>query len=248
MGLEHRGNRFSQDEDIIRLLDARAAAEDIPSASDAYQLIQDHTSGFASKNYVDSAFSNYATQAEVDAAYANKVPASELGSTLLQLDDDGVVPAELLPTLSTRGARWIDCGDITIADPGFIQVFDGGTYQTTTVLDQYQVTGSLMGNRPYHVLGFAQIEIKGNYWNSNPILYISTVSSAGEQTNIAIGHGMPGHTDWYHITAVPAASSNTATTNFTGNKWFYLTARSQTASSDFSQFMARWGLLCIPTL
>ena len=247
MGLEHRGNRFSQDEDIIRLLDARTAAEDIPSASDAAQLIESRTSDFASKSYVDSTFSNYATQAEVDAAYANKVPASALGSTLLKLDDDGLVPADLLPTLSTRGARWIDCGTFSIADPGFIEVSDGGFFNTSTILDQYQVSGSLMGNRPYHVLGFAQVEIKGNFCNSNPILYITT-NVAGEANNIAIGHGMPGHTDWYHITATPAASSNKSTTNFTGSNWFYLTARSQTATSDFSQFMARWGLLCIPTL
>ena len=247
MGLEHRGNRFSQDEDIIRLLDARAAADDVPSASDAAQLIQDRTSDLASKNYVDSAFSNYATQADVDAAYANKVPASELGSTLLKLDDDGLVPAELLPTLSTRGARWIDCGTISIADPGFIEVDDGGFFNTATILGQQQVSGSLMGNRPYHVLGFAQVEIKGNFWNSNPILYISN-NVAAEASNIAIGHGMPGHTDWYHITATPAASSNNSTTNYTGSNWFYLAARSQTATSDFSEFMARWGLLCIPTL
>lgn len=246
MGLEHRGSRFSQDEDIIRLLDAKAAADDIPSASDAAQLIQDHTSDFASKNYVDSTFSNYATQAEVNAAYTNKVPASALGSTLLQLDSEGLVPAELLPTLSTRGARWIDCGTISVSG-GFREVSDGGTFQTATTLGQQQVSGSLMGNRPYHVLGFAQVEIKGNFWNSNPILYISTSTSA-EVTNISIGHGMPGHTDWYHLTATPAASSNKSTTNFTGSNWFYLTARSQTASSDFSEFMARWGLLCIPTL
>lgn len=244
MGLEHRGNRFTEDEDIIRLLDAKEAAEGVPDASYASGIISSRVSQFANRSYVDSVFDGYATQADVDSAYSTKLPKSALGSSLLQVGEDGRFSPSQLPSVTTRGAQWVDCGTFNVMGET-VEVDTGGWLNSSTTLANRTVYGSWMGNRPYHVLGFAQAEVKHLYTNSNPILYIATSTLSGA-TNISVGHGIPGHMDYYHITAVPASSSNTSTTNFTGNNTFYLTARDYTSNSTFGRFMGCWGLLLIP--
>lgn len=239
MGLEHRGNRFTEDEDIIRLLDARTAAEGIPSASDAAQLIESRTSDFASKSYVDSAFSGYATSADVNAAYANKVPYSEIGSSIFALNSEGQIPPSQLPALTTRGAKWVSGPGLTPRD----NVGDGGIFSTSVQLSSVYVNGtSLMGGRPYHMLGFAQVEVKGNFSASQPIISISTGTTLG--TAISEGYGIPGWMDFYHVSVMPGAS-NTPTA-WTGNRYMYLTCRSGYASSNFSNYYPSWGILLIP--
>lgn len=242
MGLEHRGNRFSEDQDIIRLLDAKATAAEVPDASDASGLISSRTSQFANKSYVDSMFDSYATQSDVDAAYANKAQSSILGSSLLQLNEDRRIPPSSLPNMSTRGARWFNGGNITTR----MDIGSGGWLNTAVQMASLTVSGSSMGNRPYHVLGFGQIETKSNFGDSNPQVYISPNAGFAYGQHIAVGHGIPGWLDWYHVTIVPATDNSGATSNFTGNTTFYLACRSHGTSSDFTDFMGRWGVLAIP--
>lgn len=239
MGLEHRGNRFTEDEDIIRLLDARTAAEGIPSASDAAQLIESRTSDFASKSYVDSAFSGYATSADVNAAYANKVPYSEIGSSIFALNSEGQIPPNQLPALTTRGAKWVSGPGITPRE----NVGDGGWLNTSQQLSSVYINGtSLMGGRPYHMLGFAQVEVQGKTSASQPIVSISTSTALG--TAISEGYGIPGWMDYYHVSVMPGAS-NTPTA-WTGNRYMYLTCRSDHAPSNFGNYFPSWGILLIP--
>lgn len=235
MGLEYRGKRVSEPEDILRLLDVRATAGQVTSSSDAQSVINSGISGLADKSYVDSSFSNYATQAKVDSSYSDRLLLSTLGQSVLQLDSGGKIPPDTLPNMSTRGAVWVP----------------GGTVSTqmditnNTNMSSLSVYGSWMGGRPYHALGFGQIECKGNFSNSNPVLYISGFS-ASSTSSIGTGHGIPGWLDWYHITIVPTTSDASPQT-FSGSTTFYLNCRSFGASSDFTNFYPTWGVLLIPT-
>lgn len=235
MGLEYRGSRVSEPQDIIRLLDARATAGQVTSSSDAQSVINSGISGLANKSYVDSSFSNYATQSQVDSAYSDRLLLSTLGQSVLQLDSEGKIPPSTLPNMSTRGAVWIS--GLT----GATQMDITGT----TNMGSLTIYGSWMGNRPYHALGFGQIECKGNFGNSNPVLYISGFS-ASSSSSIGTGHGIPGWLDYYHLTIVPTTSDSYSQT-FSGNKTFYLNCRSFGGSSDFTNFYSSWGVLLIPT-
>lgn len=241
MGLEYRGSRVSHNQDIIRLLDARAKVNDITTPADSEAVVSSGVSGLANKSYVDSVFSNYATQADVDSAFSNKLQSSALGSSLLQLDSNGLIPPSALPELSTRGAKWVAGGSVTTQ----MDIGSGGLFGNTVQLSSVYVNGaSLMGNRPYWVMGFAQIECKGNFGNSNPVVYISTSATAWGN-EIATGHGIPGWIDYYHITVIPTADASLTT--FTGNRTFYLTCKSfNDASSDFTNYLPSWGLLLVP--
>lgn len=239
MGLEYRGSRVSEDQDIIRLLDARATGEQVTDPAHSQSLINSRISGLADKTYVDSAFQNYANQADVDAAYANKALKTDIGSTLFALDQNGQIPPDQLPALTTRGAKWV-------SGPGInprLNVGDGGTFSTSQQLSSVYINGtSLMGGRPYHMLGFAQVEVKGNFSGSQPIVSISTSTSLG--TAISEGYGIPGWMDYYHVSVMPGAS-NTPTA-WTGSRTMYLTCRSDYASSDFGNYFPSWGILLIP--
>lgn len=240
MGLEYRGSRVSEDQDIIRLLDARAKAEQVTDPSDAQAIIDSRVSGLASKGYVDSAFEPYATQADVNAAYANKANYSDIGDTIFGLDGDGKIGVDQLPELSSRGARWVPGGSVTER----LNIGDGGLFATTTQLSSVYVNGSsLMGGRPYSMMGFAQIEVKGNYDASRPAVGISRHLFATDY--IAIGYGIPGWKSYYHLNVLPATNSKQI---YTGNVTMYLTCRSTGASSDFMAFYPEWGILLIPVL
>lgn len=252
MGLEHRGSRFTEDQDIIRLLDAKARNEEVTDSSDAGDLIRWNTSDFATKNYVDSAFDSFATQADVDAAYANKAPASALGSSLLQLNDDREIDPSYLPSQSTRGARWFNGGAIRVPGriPGereFFEVGDGGWLNSSTGIASLTITGSSMGNRPYYILGYGQVEVKGNFSGSLPQLFITTSSSSlALGSHIAAGHGIPSWLSHYHVSIIPTSRNNSSTTTLTGNTYLNLACRSEGATSDVTEFMGRWGALAIP--
>lgn len=250
MGLEYRGSRVSEDQDIIRLLDARAKASQVTNPDDAQELVNSSISDLASKSYVDSAFNNYATQADVDAAYANKAQASILGESLLQLDDTRRIAPSALPNLTTRGARWVNGGAINDRDNRLMNIDDGGWLNTAVSMASLTVTGSSMGNRPYYVLGFGQIEVKGNHPGAIPQVYISTNAALGFGNYIAIGQGMPSWLDYYHLSITPASRHSNATSTFTGNTTFYLSCRGensiQGATSDFGAYMGHWGVLAIP--
>lgn len=240
MGLEYRGSRVSEDQDIIRLLDARATGAEVTDPAHAQALIDSRVSGLADKTYVDSAFSNRATQSQVEAAYANKAKYTDIGSTLFGLDGNGEIGIQHLPNLTSRGAKWVPGGAITQR----LDVGDGGWLSTSQQLASVYVNGSsLMGGRPYHMMGFAQIEVKGNFPGSQPILQIATGTALG--TSVADGYGIAGWMDYYHMTALPG-SANSST--WTGNRTMYLTCRSQYASSDFGNYYSSWGILLIPTL
>lgn len=240
MGLEYRGSRVSEDQDIIRLLDARAAATQVTDPAHSQSLIDSRIAGLADKTYVDSAFQNYATQAEVDSAYANKALKTDIGSTLFALDANGQIPASQLPALTSRGAKWVAGGGITPR----LDVGDGGLLSTSQQLSSVYVNGtSLMGGRPYHMLGFAQIEVKGNFSGSQPIVQIATNTGLG--TSIADGYGIAGWMDYYHMSVLPGSANSTA---WTGNRYMYLTCRSQYASSDFGSYYPTWGILLVPAL
>lgn len=103
MGLEHKGSRFSEDQDIIRLLEAKSKAAEITDEEDARNIVRGRTSEFATKSYVDSTFDSFATQEDVDNTYSGKAPASALGSSLLQLDDTGRIDPSQLPSLRHQG-------------------------------------------------------------------------------------------------------------------------------------------------
>lgn len=238
MGLEYRGSRVSDSKDIIRLLDAKAKVAEITSPDDAQAVVNNRVAPLASKSYVDSAFANYATQADVDTAFAGKVLTSALGKSLLQLDSNGKIPASTLPELTTRGAKWVPGGAIT---PRLD--ITTGSFGATLQLSSVTVSGtSLMGGRPYYVMGFAQIECKGNFGDSNPVIYIGTsLTPAGA---VATGHGIPGWIDYYHITAIPTSTSSASI--YTGNRTFYLSCKSFGTSSDFTSFYPTWGLLVVP--
>lgn len=240
MGLEYRGSRVSEDQDIIRLLDARATAQQVTSSADAQAVIDSGITGLANKSYVDSAFGNFATQADLDVAYNDRLPKTALGTTVAQLNSSGKIPPSLLPTMTTRGAVWCPGGVVN-------QKLDYGgddTYWTTS-LSSVWINAAWVGNRPYYAMGFAQIEVKGNFGNSNPVIYISQSSTSPIQS-IATGHGIPGWIDYYHLTAVPTTADASAQT-FTGSRYFYLTANSFGASSDFTSYYPSWGVLLIPT-
>ena len=239
MGLEYRGSRVSEDQDIIRLLDARATADQVTDLSHADSIISSRIGHLASKAYVDSAFSGYATSADVDAAYANKVPYSEIGSSIFALNSEGQIPSSQLPTLTTRGAKWVSGGGITPRE----NVGDGGWLNTSQQLSSVYVNGtSLMGGRPYHMLGFAQVEVKGSSSASQPIVSISTSTSLG--TAISEGYGIPGWMDYYHVSVMPGASNTPSV--WTGSRYMYLTCRSDYAPSNFGNYYPSWGILLLP--
>ena len=239
MGLEYRGSRVSEDQDIIRLLDARATAERVTDSSDVDSAIASRVAGLTDKSYVDSAFSNRATPADVDAAYAGKAPYSEIGNSIFALNSLGQIPPDQLPALTTRGAKWVPGGGITPRE----NVGDGGWLNTSSQLSSVYVNGSsLMGGRPYHMLGFAQIEVQGKTSASQPIVSISTSTALG--TAISEGYGIPGWMDYYHVSVMPGAS-NTPTA-WTGNRYMYLTCRSDYAPSNFGNYFPSWGILLIP--
>lgn len=238
MGLEYRGSRVSDSQDIIRLLDARAAAEQVTDPSDADSIIESRVAGLASKSYVDSAFTNRATLADVDAAYADKAPKSDIGQSIFALNEDGEIPGSMLPTLTTRGAVWVPGGSISPKAP----VGDGGWLNNHEMLASVYINGSsLMGGRPYHMLGFGQIEAKGNFVGSQPYIKIGTSSIGG--TPIGEGYGIVSWMDYYHITVLPTTNT---TTPWTGNRYMYLTCRSLTQSSDFTAHSPSWGILLVP--
>lgn len=239
MGLEYRGGRVSEDQDIIRLLDARATAERVTDSNDVDSAIASRVAGLTDKSYVDSAFSNRATHAEVDSAFANKATQSDIGQSLFTLDNNGKIPPSMLPSLTTRGARWVSGGPITER----LNVGDGGWLSTSQQLSSVYVNGAtLMGGRPYHMLGFAQIEVKGNFPGSQPIIQIATGTALG--TSIADGYGIPGWMDYYHVTVLPGSGS---TSTWTGNRYMYLTCRSMYETSDFMPYYPSWGILLVPT-
>lgn len=237
MGLEYRGSRVSEDQDIIRLLDARQKAGEAISLNDAKDIINPMIGSLATKSYVNSAFSSYATQADVDAAYNDRVLRSSLGSVLLQLDEEGEIPPSLLPNMSTDGAVWVS----STTSGKHMDI--SGTYpiQLTSPL---WVNASWVGNNPYHAMGFGQIEVKGNFYNSNPAVYISESSSSAFRS-IGTGHGIPGWLDYYHVHISPTYSDTWSTT-FNGGRYFYLTGKSFGGSTDFMPFSPRWGVLAIP--
>ena len=239
MGLRYRGARVSQEQDIIRLLDARAKAQEATSAAQAQSVIDAGITGLASKAYVDSAFTNYATQADVDAAYVDRAPKTALGTSALQLfSPSGRIPFDALPTLSTRGAVWVRGGAITPR----LDIGDVNPVQ----LGSLTVSGSAMGNRPFQVWPWAQIECKGNFGNSNPVIYFSD-SSTSSTRSIGTGHGIPGWLDYYHLSLIPTTGDSSPQV-FTGSKVFYLTCKSFGTSSDFTNYYPEWGCLAIPII
>ena len=243
MGMEYRGSRVSESQDIIRLLDARAKATEITDPADAQTVVDQEIAPLADKSYVDSVFENYATQTDVDNAFTGKLQSTALGSSMLALDSNGKIPVSTLPTMTQRGAKWIAGGGLTPR----LDIGSGGLFGSTVQLSSVTVNGStLMGNRPYTVLGFAQVECKGNFGDSNPVVYISTSATAWGN-EVATGHGIPGWIDYYHITVLPTANVSQLPV-FTGNRTFYLTCKSFGTSSDFTNFYPSWGLLAIPVM
>lgn len=245
MGLEHRGNRFSQDEDIIRLLDAKSKAAEITDEEDARNIIRQRTSEFATKSYVDSTFGSFATQEDVDNTYSGKAPASALGSSLLQLDDTGRIDPSQLPSLSTRGARWFR-GPSGSSITNRSNVDTGGWLNNSLSMSSLVVNGSAMGNRPYYVLGYGQIEVQGQSSDAIPHLYISTSASLANGQYISLGVGIPSWGDFYHVSIVPAGRNSHSTSTFTGNTTFFLACRSDRGTSNFSNYLGEWGVLAIP--
>lgn len=245
MGLEHRGNRFSQDEDIIRLLDAKSKAAEITDEEDARNIVRQRTSDFATKSYVDSTFDSFATQEDVDNTYSGKAPASALGSSLLQLDDTGRIDPSQLPSLSTRGARWFK-GPSGSSITSRNNIGDGGFFNSTEMMSSLVVNGSAMGNRPYYALGYGQIEVQGQSSDAIPHLYISTSAGLANAQYLSIGVGIPNWGDFYHVSIVPAGRTSHSGNTFTGNTSFFLSCRSDRGTSNFSNYLGEWGVLAIP--
>ena len=243
MGLELKGSRFSEDQDIIRLLEAKSKAAEITDEGDASGLIEERTSGFATKNYVDSVFDSFATQEDVDNTYSGKAPASALGSSLLQLNDDREIDPSYLPSQSTRGARWFNGGSITTR----MDIGDGGWMNNATSMATLTIPHSSMGNRPYYLLCYGQVEVKGNFAGSLPQLFISGVTAAGALNGyLAVGHGIPSWLSHYHVSIIPASRNDNSARSFNTNIYLTLSCRSEGASSDFTDYMGRWGALAIP--
>ena len=245
MGLEHKGSRFTEDEDIIRLLEAKVAAGEVPGEEFVDGLLGERTAGLASKGYVDSAFSPYASHADVDSAYANKAQSSALGTSLLQLDDTGRIYPSQLPSLLTRGARWYR-GPSGSSITNRNNVDDGGWLNSSLSMSSLTVNGSAMGNRPYYVLGYGQIEVQGQSSDAIPHLYISTSASLANSQYISYGMGIPNWGDYHHVSIVPAGRNRHSTETFTGNTTFYLSCRSDRGTSNFSNYLGEWGVLAIP--
>lgn len=199
MALEYHGPFKDHDQEVVSDPQAQELVDEASQSVDEMRAdVKDELDGKVTKSYISSETNKLASVTETTEKFSTILDDRELGASVAQLEQTGLLHPDMFPNVSTRGAQFFSWSG-TLPSP------------TSTVANPTHNLANLSVSGPpgasYMVFAWAQVEasLEGP---QTPGLEV--IAGSVSMPRIAYGYGKAGWTtDWDVVTASPTGFQHT---------------------------------------